>query len=126
VLTPAEIAAAEGDDLTRLQLRLLDAGLEESRAQTALLQQQVAQGNVALNKPQQLWFDLYALHLRTRREPAIITSATTDTVVKDIVLDAAAMTAEVFPHVSAAMAALEPPGSNVFVQIGQASLSVPA
>jgi hypothetical protein len=108
VLTPEEIAAAQGDELIRLQLRVIDAGYEETVKQTAVLEAQTA---AQLNKKQQAFFDLYGLHLKARKDPAIITSTTGDAIVKDIALDAMMMTQEVWPLFKQAMAAMEvPPG----------------
>ena len=70
-----------------------------------------AQASLALNKKQQAFFDLYAVHLKARKDPAIITSATSDTIVKDIALDSMMMTQEVWPLFKQAMASMEvPPG----------------
>jgi hypothetical protein len=134
MLTAAEINAATGDALQRLIARVTDAAYEDARdtnqkfedslvAAAATDQsvvgalERVANAVEAVaNRPvlspkQQLWVDLYQTHLKTRKDPAVISSTTGDPVIKDIVLDAAMMTNEVFPHVKAAMAALQvPPG----------------
>lgn len=66
------------------------------------------EGRIAVNKRQQLWMDLYSLHLKTRLGPAIINSTTADAVVRDLVLDAVTMTNDAFPLASAAMRSFDP------------------
>lgn len=80
------------------------------QAQNALLGRIAAtvEGRIAVNKRQQLWTDLYALHLKTRLGPAIINSTTTDTVIRDLVMDAVAMTNDVHPLAAAAMRSFDP------------------
>ena len=68
---------------------------------------------VSLNKKQQAFFDLYSVHLKARKDPAVITSATADGVVKDIALDAMLMTQEVWPLFKSAMASMEVPAGGV-------------
>lgn len=53
------------------------------------------------------------MHLKVRLGPAVITSATADVVIKDVVVDAAMMTAEAFPIVKAQMQALDVPAGGV-------------
>jgi len=136
MFTLTEINAVSGDALTRLAVRVQDAALEDqkdtnakSEASAAIADAEAVKQTGALDRmaaalavsaesavdvlqpAQRLWVELYQTHLKTRREPAIITSATGDQVVKDIVLDAVMMTNEVFAQVKAAMAALQiPPG----------------
>lgn len=139
MFTLAEINAASGDPLTRLGIRINDASFEDIKAANAavlaalarqeaqfnaqnviltglaadvkrLADANVAQAAGALSPKQKLWFDLYQVHLAARKNPAVITSATADTVLADIVRDAAAMTAEVWPQVKAQMAVMDPAG----------------
>lgn len=133
MLTAAELNAATGDALQRLIAKVTDAAYEDARDTnqkfedslvaassidvqlvyqlTRIADALTAQAAVALSPKQQLWVDLYAMHLKARKDPAVISSSTGDPVIKDIVLDAAMMTAEVFPEVKLAMAALQvPPG----------------
>lgn len=113
MLTASEINNANSLEAQgKLSLRVQDAALEDQKlANAAYRDSLIAQAKIAPNKKQQLWMDLYALHLRARKDPAVVSSTTSDAIVKDIVLDAVMMTAEVFPQVRAAMSALEvPPG----------------
>lgn len=134
MLTQSQIDSATGDALQRLLVKVTDAAYEDARdtnqkyedslvaaaaaddRQTAAVERMAdALTSLAerpvLNVKQQLWVDLYAMHLKARKDPAVISSSTGDPVIKDIVLDAAMMTNEVFPHVKTAMAALQvPPG----------------
>ena len=134
MLTDTEINGASGDALQRLLVKVVDTAYEDSRdtnqkyedsivaAATVDERMAVALDAIAaamttmasrpvLSPKQQLWVDLYSTHLKSRKDPAVITSTTGDPVIKDIVLDAAMMTAEVFPLVKQAMAELQvPPG----------------
>ena len=135
MFTLTEINAASGDSLTRLAVRVQDAALEDQKDTNAKIEASAANedaeavkqtaalariadaaevqaaGATELQPAQRLWVELYEMHLRTRKDPAVITSVTADTIIKDIVLDAVMMTNEVFAQVKAAMAALQiPPG----------------
>jgi hypothetical protein len=59
-----------------------------------------------LNQRQELWVNLYGLHLKTRLGPAILSSTTLDSVKDSIVKDSARMTDVVFPTIDAALAKL--------------------
>ena len=136
MFTVAQINAASGDALTRLAVQVQDAAFEDQKDTNAKLESSAALADAETPKQsaaldriataaeeaavaaadymqpaQRLWVELYQTHLKTRRDPAIITSATGDPIVKDIVLDAVMMTNEVFAQVKAAMASLQiPPG----------------
>lgn len=140
MLTAAQISGATGDALTRLGLQVADASFEDQKSANAAYKaaidaesarhaatlaalgkvstaleaanaQSAAAAGLALTKKQQAFFDLYALHLKARKDPAVITSATADTVVKDVANDAMMMTLEVWPMFKQSMAAMEvPPG----------------
>ena len=140
MFTIAQIDAMTDAALSRAAVKVQDASLEDQKdtnakfelsllvqdaelpKQTIALQNQaVALGDIvaalqsqtalALNKKQQAFFDLYNLHLKARKDPAIITSTTGDAIIKDVALDAMMMTQEVWPLFKAAMAAMEvPPG----------------
>jgi len=134
MLTDSQINGASGDALQRLLVRVVDTSYEDARDtnqkyEDSLVVAAASDERIAdalesiaaamtamaarpvLSPKQQLWVDLYEKHLRARRDPAIITSATGDTIIKDIVLDAAMMTVEVFPVVKKAMADMQvPPG----------------
>jgi hypothetical protein len=134
MLTDSQINGATGDQLQRLLVKVVDTAYEDSRDTNQKYEDSIVTAAAAderiadalesiaaamtavasrpvLSPKQQLWVDLYETHLRARKDPAVITSTTGDTVIKDIVLDAAMMTAEVFPLVKKAMADLQvPPG----------------
>ena len=133
MLTPQEISGATTSEaLARLGLRVNDAAYEDQKkansdylaatqrqealmtTQNTLLTRQAvaleATAATQLNKQQQLWFDLYQANLKARKDPAVITSATADAVVRDIALDAVMMTNTIWPDVKAAMAAMDPDG----------------
>lgn len=127
-LTQAELDALTPDSSAVAMARLMNESLIEQmdtaeKHEQALVHQRAAfdaqnsvltriaatlEGRIAVNKRQQLWMDLYALHLKTRLGPAIINSTTADSIIRDLVLDAVTMTNDVHPLASTAMQAFDP------------------
>lgn len=121
MVTQQEIDQATGEQIPKLGLRLdvdsLTSFQQSASHQDAKITEQVAvleriaaalESEPVGNKKQMLWQELYAMHLKTRLGPAIITSTTHQDVIRDLVLDAVQMTNDTFPLVLAQMASLDP------------------
>lgn len=100
------IAAARNawhqDECRRLQAE----GIEALKEQTAAAVR-VAEG--IRNFEQEQWMDLYKMHLAVRLGPSVISTATSDAIQKDMVLDSVMMTTFAWPMVRVELDKLKTP-----------------